>query len=188
MNRLHQFALIGSTLLLSWLGMMAVHEAGHVAAARLTGGRVSRIVLHPLAISRTDLSRNPRPLPVAWGGAVAGTLIPLAAWAAARAAGLASAYLLRFFAGFCLLVNGVYLGEDAFFRAGDGGDLIRHGAPPWTLVLFGAAAAAAGIALLNGLGGRFGLAGSGGVDRRHARLALCAAIAVTVLLAALDLR
>ena len=56
MNRLHQLVLIGSTLLGSWLGMQAVHESGHVIGAWMTGGRVERVVLHPLTISRTDLA------------------------------------------------------------------------------------------------------------------------------------
>ena len=51
-----QLILIGSTIVGSWLGMQAVHEAGHVLGARVTGGRVERIVLYPLTISRTDLA------------------------------------------------------------------------------------------------------------------------------------
>jgi hypothetical protein len=39
MRRVHQIVLIVSTLVFSWLGMMAVHEAGHVLAAWLTGIR-----------------------------------------------------------------------------------------------------------------------------------------------------
>lgn len=66
MARVHQAVLIGSTVLGSWLGMQAVHEAGHVVGAWLTDGRVARVVLHPLTISRTDLAENPRPLAVVW--------------------------------------------------------------------------------------------------------------------------
>jgi hypothetical protein len=64
MNRVHQAVLVFSTVLGSWLGMQDVHELGHVTAAWLTGGRVSHVVVDPLAISRTDLSENPRPLVV----------------------------------------------------------------------------------------------------------------------------
>ena len=47
-------------------------------------------------------------------------------------------YLFRFFAGFCLIANGLYLFVDSFGRGGDGGTLIRSGASQWELVLFGA--------------------------------------------------
>src|SRR5271165_6671379 len=84
MNRVHQAVLIFSTLLGSWLGMQDVHELGHVVAAWLTGGRVAKVVLDPLTISRTDLAENPRPLAVVWGGPTLGVAMPLAVWLAAR--------------------------------------------------------------------------------------------------------
>src|SRR4051794_7181530 len=102
MPRLHQCVLIVSTLLLSWLGMMAVHELGHVLGAWVTGGTVAKVILHPLTISRTDLAHNPHPLYVVWAGPVVGVVLPLLAWLIARAARWPEAYLLRFFAGFCL--------------------------------------------------------------------------------------
>jgi hypothetical protein len=52
-------------LFVSWLLMQAVHESGHVLGARLGGGTVAQVVLHPLTISRTDLAANPHPLLVA---------------------------------------------------------------------------------------------------------------------------
>ena len=66
MDRTNQLVLIASTVLLSWLGMMAVHEFGHVLGAWITGGRVERVVLHPLRFSRTDLAHNPSPMFVVW--------------------------------------------------------------------------------------------------------------------------
>src|SRR5207244_10439690 len=81
MSRLPQVVLICSTLLGSWLGMQAVHELGHVLGAWLTGGRVARVVLYPLTISRTDLADNPRPLVVVWAGPLVGVTIPLLLWA-----------------------------------------------------------------------------------------------------------
>src|SRR5688572_6941096 len=53
-DRFHQVVLLGSLLLLCWLLMQVVHEAGHVLAARISGAEVERIVLHPLSVSRTD--------------------------------------------------------------------------------------------------------------------------------------
>src|SRR5262249_48725415 len=103
MRRLHQIILILSTILGSWLSMQAVHELGHVLGARATGGRVDRVVLHPLTISRTDLADNPNPLAVVWAGPFGGVVIPLLLWAFAAAVRLPGAFVLRFFAGFCLL-------------------------------------------------------------------------------------
>ena len=87
--------LIGSTLIASWLGMQAVHESGHVLGAHLTGGRVARVVLHPLTISRTDLSHNPRPLLVVWAGPAVGVLLPLVLWGVAAGLRLPGAFVLR---------------------------------------------------------------------------------------------
>jgi hypothetical protein len=154
----HQAILIGSTLLGSWLGMQAVHELGHVLAARATGGRVERVVLHPLTISRTDLAENPRPLAVTWAGPAFGVVAPLLAWGAASALRMPGAFVLRFFAGFCLLANGLYIGVGSFDGVGDCGDLLRHGAAKWHLWLFGAATTPAGLWLWHKQGSHFGLA------------------------------
>ena len=74
--RWNRLIAILSILCLSWLGMMAVHELGHIVGAVITGGDVVRVVLHPGTISRTDVSPNPSPLIVAWAGPVLGCLIP----------------------------------------------------------------------------------------------------------------
>jgi hypothetical protein len=63
---LRRVLVIVATLYACWLGMQGVHELGHCIGAWLTGGRVERVVLHPFAISRTDLAYNPHPLLVAW--------------------------------------------------------------------------------------------------------------------------
>src|SRR4051812_10528780 len=98
--RVYLSILIISTLAASWLGMQAPHELGHACGAWLTGGRVAKVVLYPLAFSRTDLGENPHPLPVAWAGPVIGALIPLILWLIASAVRLPGAFVLRFFAGF----------------------------------------------------------------------------------------
>ena len=54
--------LIVATGALSWLAMMIVHEFGHVLHAWFSGANVVKVVLHPLAISRTDVAPNPHPL------------------------------------------------------------------------------------------------------------------------------
>ncbi|WP_165246750.1 M50 family metallopeptidase [Paludisphaera soli] len=162
-----QLALIGSTLGASWLGMQVVHEFGHVLAAWADGGSVDRVLLHPLALSRTDVSGVRRPALVAWAGPLLGSAIPVAGWAVARGLRLVLAYLPRFFAGFCLVANGAYLGVGAFGGEGDAGDLLRLGFPSWPLVAFGLVAVAAGLRIWHGLGPRFGLGQARGrVDPR----------------------
>jgi len=149
--RLYQIVLIASTLGLSWLGMQAVLELGHVLGALAGGERVERVVLHPLAISRTDALHDRHPLLVIWGGPVVGVLLPLGAFGLARQVLHRRAYLLRFFAGFCLLANGVYLGVGSFEGVGDAGDLLRYGAPRWMLILFGLICVPPGLALWHAL-------------------------------------
>ena len=157
MNRLHQIILIGSTLLGSWLGMQAVHESGHVLGAWLTGGRVSKVVLYPLTISRTDLDDNPNPLIVVWAGPLLGVLLPLVGWGIAAGWHMPGAYVLRFFAGFCLIGNGAYIGLGSFDEVGDAGDMLRHGSVLWQLWLFGIMTAPAGLWLWHRQGAHFGL-------------------------------
>jgi hypothetical protein len=173
---LYPGVLIVSTLLGSWLGMQAVHESGHALAGLLTGGRVARVVLNPLTISRTDLAENPHPLIVVWAGPFAGVLLPLAAWGVAAWVRMPGAFVLRFFAGFCLIANGAYIGCGSFYDVGDCGEMLRHGSPMWLLWLFGAAALPAGLWLWHRQGVHFGFGpAKGRVSPRiaYAVLAAC---------------
>ena len=131
--------------------MQAVHEAGHVTGAWLTGGSVTRVVLHPLAISRTDVSPNPHPLLVAWAGPMVGVVLPLIAAGVWRLANLRYKALASFFAGFCLIANGLYIGAGSFAAIGDAGDLLRHGAPQIALLTFGSVSTALGLWIWHGL-------------------------------------
>jgi hypothetical protein len=180
--------LIATTIALSWLVMMAVHEFGHVLHAWLSGGSVQRVVLHPLAISRTDVAPNPHPQFVAWGGAVWGSLIPLALLVSGGYLLPRYRFLLAFFAGFCCLANGLYLAAGSFTGAGDAGDLLRHGAASWQLILIGLPLSAAGLWLWNGLGPSFGYGPAAKpIDKRLAiklALALVLWILVTLILSA----
>ena len=170
MKRIHQVLLIGTFLPLCWFSMQAVHEFGHVVVAVVTGGRVERVVLHPLTISRTDVSPNPHPLLVVWAGPILGVLLPLALMFAR----FKWAYLLQFFAGFCLIANGAYIGVGSFGRIGDAGDMLRHGSPMWLLWLFGAVTLPLGLYLWNGLGPHFGLGAAAGKVDHRAAYASCA--------------
>jgi hypothetical protein len=106
MNRLYRITPVASTVGLSWLGMQVVHEVGHVLAAWACGEEVYRVVLHPLAISRTDTSHERHPLLVIWGGPLIGVLLPLGALGLSKLARPRLVYMFRFFAGFCLIANG----------------------------------------------------------------------------------
>lgn len=180
MKRLPQIILILSFLCFSWLAMQAVHELGHVFAAMATGATVDRVVLHPFTISRTDLAQNPHPLPVVWGGPLVGVALPLLFFVLWQRCSLPAVYLPRFFAGFCLVANGVYIAAGSFSRLADAGDMLRHGSPHWLLLLFGVATVPSGVYLWHGLGPNFGLGEARGkIDHR----ALLASVALLLVIA-----
>ena len=158
-----------------------VHEAGHVIGALLTGGKVTLVYLHPLDFSRTDISPNPHPHLVAWAGPAAGCLIPLLAFIVTRLIHFKGAYLFQCFAGFCLIVNGCYLGVGWVDRVGDAGDLTNYGSPVWLLILFGITTFISGIYLWNGLGAKFGFgAMKGRIGKRATYFCLVLFILVVV--------
>jgi hypothetical protein len=158
----HQAILVCSTLFGSWLGMQAVHELGHVLGAVLTGGEVATVVLYPLTISHTELIDNPHPLVVVWAGPLVGVLLPIVIWGVLAVAGTTGAFVARFFAGFCLIANGAYIGVGSFFGAGDCGEMLRQGSNVWVLRLFGAVAVPVGFWLWNGIGPNFGMGSAQG--------------------------
>ena len=153
MRRMNQIVFVVSLLGLSWLGMMAIHELGHVLGAWLSGAEVVRVILHPLTISRTDLGENPFPLIVVWAGPMTGVLAPLAVWAMAGGARLRPLTpYLQFFAGFCLISNGVYIALGWPGRVGDCGVMLRAGTPIWVMLLFGLITVPLGLGLWHRLG------------------------------------
>ncbi len=153
--------LVITSLLGSWLGMQVVHELGHVIGAIVSGGHVSCVVLHPLTISRTDVSVNPHPLLVVWAGPLLGCMLPLGLWGIAIWLRLSEAFLARFFAGFCLIANGLYIGIGAFDRVGDCGEMLKHGSPIWGLWLYGSIATPLGLLIWHRQGGHFGWGSEG---------------------------
>ena len=186
MNRFYQILLIISFLGLCWLGMQAIHELGHVLAAWASDGEVERVVLHPLTFSRTDLvsTKNPHPLLVVMGGPLFGVLFPLLLYAIAKSDlpkkwSHAVDYLFRFFAGFCLIVNGAYIAFGPGTGHVDSAELLRDGAARWMLILFGLITIPAGLYLWHGLGPRFGLGESKGQVNRMTAL-VCAVLFVVV--------
>jgi len=182
MNRLHQALLIATFMPLCWLAMMAAHELGHVAGAVATCGRIERVVLYPLTVSRTDVSPNPSPLFVAWGGPIVGVVLLLTVFVIAKLGKFTWAYLFQFFVGFCLIANGPYIGIGSFGKIGDAGEIIRHGNPIWLLWLFGAACFPLGLYLWNGLGPHFGFGTAAGKVEDRAAYASCGLLILTVIL------
>lgn len=136
-------------LLFCWFGMEAVHECGHVLAAWFSGATVERVV--PWPISRTDAHDVQYHLFVYGAGAVFGAMFPVLLWGIVRLLRWKVAYLFRFFAGFCLIANGAYIGGD-FSVTGptDAGLLIAHGASRWVLVTFGILCVSGGLYLWHG--------------------------------------
>lgn len=183
MKRHNQILLIGTFMGFSWLAMQAVHELGHVVGAITTGGQVTKVVLHPCTISRTDVHPNPHPLFVVWAGPVVGSVLPLLTFLLARVLRSPGVFLFRFFAGFCLTANGVYIGIASIQGLADAGDMLSHGSSRWQLILFGVLTIPLGLYLWNGLGPRFGLGEAKGTVSRPAALT---SLALFVVLAGIE--
>jgi hypothetical protein len=157
-HRVWQILLIVSMLAGSWQGMLAVHELGHVINAWLSGGTVTKVDLPLIGFSQTHVLPNPHHQFTAWGGALWGTLLPLVLWAVTRRCAKAFGFLAAFFAGFCLIANGVYLAAGSFIVA-----------------------AMVGLRLWHGLGPHFGLGNGGVVDRSAAITAMCALFCLCII-------
>jgi hypothetical protein len=186
---LDRTALVLALLTTSWLGMLAVHELGHVLAAWATGGTVHRVVFHPLAISRTDVSPNPSPLAVAWAGPIVGSVLPALAAGAFRWLRWRGRAYAEFFAGLCLIANGLYIGVGSFEGVGDAGDLLRHGAPQEALLLFGAIAFALGVWIWHRASGDFGFGRNPRViGRTETTIAVATAAILTIIAAVFGTR
>jgi len=187
--RLEQAVMVLVLLAFSWPAMMAVHEMGHVLGAWATGGAVRRVVLHPLVISRTDVRPNPAPLVVVWAGPIVGVLLPLVLAGMAYCARLGWTYLIGFFAGFCLIANGAYIGVGVIDGVGDAGVMLRHGSPPWVLIVFGALCVSAGLWLWHVESRRLGFGHDAQpIDRRHLIGTTALTCLLYGLLLAMDLR
>ncbi len=157
MKRAGQIVLVVSFMAFCWLAMQAVHEAGHIAAAIITGTEIIRVVLHPLAISETEVWEPVHPLVVVWAGPIAGTAIPLVLFLVAARLRMPYVYLIRFFAGFCLIANGVYIGFGPTTGGADTAVMWENGTPFLVRLFFGIPAAAMGLYLWHGQGIHFGL-------------------------------
>lgn len=162
--------------------MQAVHEFGHVLGAWLTNSEVKKIALHPFIISRTDIIHNQNPLFVVWAGPIIGSVLPLIIFWAAKFFQSPMIYLFRFFAGFCLVANGVYIAFGPADGGADTGVMLQHGSPRWIMMFFGVLTAVLGLYLWNRQGEHFGLGNANGKVSRNAVMisaSLLIVIAVT---------
>jgi hypothetical protein len=140
-----RLAIAAIILYLSWLGMLATHELGHVIHAQLSGGHTIAISFPLAGFSQTFVDPNPHPQFVAWGGPLWGVAIPSLLVATLKIIRRRVPSILWFFAGFCLIPNGAYIGLGWMKRSGDAHDLVRDGAPLFTLILFGVVCFVAGL-------------------------------------------
>ncbi len=189
MQRFHQILFLVSILALSWFGMMAVHELGHVVGALMTGGNVQRVILHPFAISRTDVSPNPNPGVVVWLGPILGCVIPVAVWLPVPHSMKFARNVAQFFAGFCLIANGAYIAIGSFGRVGDSGEMLRTGSPLWVLIAFGAVTVVVGLFLWDRLGSlKHFLSNPSVISQRWTYLFVCILLVVVAAACALSAR
>jgi len=184
MKRLDQIVLAISFVAFSWLAMQAVHELGHVVGAWLTKGEVTKVALHPCIISRTDIGHNPYPSVVVWTGPIVGAVLPLLAFLAAKVCRSPGVYLFRFFAGFCLIANGVYIAFGPAEGATDTGVMMQHGSPRWLMLVFGILTAPLGLYLWHRQGKYFGL---GEADGKVSRRAAVVSVLLLVAIAGIEL-
>lgn len=131
-------------LYVCWMAMLTLHEAGHVLHGLWSGGRVQRVTIPAIGFSETQLSVNPHPRFVAWGGAAWGCVLPLfallAGWAWRR-----TRNAMLFFVGFCWIANGAYLAAGTALPGTDSADLARLGVSRVALAGAGAALLAGGL-------------------------------------------
>lgn len=168
-------------MLFSWLGMQVMHETGHVIMASVTRAEILKVALHPLILSHTDVAENPHPLAVVWGGPLLGTILPLLAFLIARFCKVSAMYLFRFFAGFCLVVNGIYIGVGWLLANGaDPWVMTENGSPKWLLALFGIVTVPLGIYIWHREGEYFGLGQAKGAISKPVALASAGLLFVLV--------
>ena len=180
MPRADKWVGIFALIVFSWLGMMAVHELGHVLAAVASGGRIQKVILFPVTFSRTDVSPNPMPLLVCWSGILVGAILPAACWSIVCRIQSPWVAMLRFFAGFCLVANGGYLLGGTAMNEADVADLLRMGTPRWVPIVASGIMLSLGLCMWHGLGPGIGF-GRQAISPRWRQTLILIAIVVGII-------
>lgn len=142
---LRQLKILLLASLCSWHGMMTFHEAGHVIVAWSSGAEIVEVSIPLLGFSHTVVENDPNPLWTAWAGALGGAGTALFALLVTVRFPRRARHIVLYMAGFSLVANGLYLGVGLLYRAGDCEVLLRLGAEPWQLLLFGLTSTGMGL-------------------------------------------
>jgi hypothetical protein len=180
--RIRQFLLIAGLVWSSWLCMMLVHESGHVIGARFTRGQVKQVVWHPFVFSRTDVEPNPSPIVEVWAGPLVGCAIPFALFLLTKPIRWRLKYMLSFFASFCLIANGFYIGIGSIEPIGDTRQLVHLGVSRITILAFGIVTSSIGFWMLNAVSPELGFGHKRLIPpRTDATVSLCFAACITLI-------
>ena len=149
---LKQLKILVLASLCSWYGMMTFHEAGHVLVAWSSGAEIVEVSIPLLGFSHTIVEKDPNPLWTAWAGALGGDGFALLLLLVTLRFPRRARHIALYIAGFSLVANGLYLGIGLLYRAGDCEVLLRLGADPWHLLLFGLTSTVMGLVCWHRMG------------------------------------
>ncbi len=157
MRSLQQFLIVAGAFVLAYNGSMLVHELGHAAAVRGTGGHVQSISISPLTWSVTKYQAVPELRAATWGGFLFGTGVPLVAFLALWCLKSRLSFWALMLAVVALMSNGAYLLVGAATGTGDAATLLKMGTSIRTLYIAGAAMVAAALPLALPAGALLGI-------------------------------
>jgi hypothetical protein len=126
--------------------MMAIHELGHVLSTKINGGTIDYVELRPWLLSQTERHGSTHELVDVWAGPLFGSIAPVLIWLVLRSRSEILKFYTGFWAGFCLIINGLYLALGWWGgEANDSGELLKGGTPLAILIGLGLLMAASGL-------------------------------------------
>ena len=114
---------------------MLVHECGHMLSAILGGASIIDVELRPWKLSHTLIADSDHQIMDAWMGPIFGAVFPALLFLMLKQTRLKT--ILGFFAGFCLVGNGVYIGIGWLGPYGDAEVMVQLGVPVAIMITFG---------------------------------------------------